>query len=205
MTVLRHSARAILISAFGAALIGVDAPAHAQADPISHCRENTDGKSERIACLEAAILGLMGGPSQALSQADGQAGADGQTDAAPPQTRLAETEAAPAAMSDAPTGLGAEQVVKREVERGERDNTIAEKRRSERVTSKIVDFARTDAGFLLIFLENGQIWRQRKSDSAVVRLRKSKDYEAEIRRGVISGYRMRIPAAHQTIVVERIK
>ena len=203
MTVLRHSARAILISAFGTALIGVDAPANAQTDPISHCRENTDGKSERIACLEAAILGLMGGPSQALSQADDQPGADGQTDAAPP-TQFAETGAARAA-PDEPSGLGAEQVVKREVERGERDNAIAEQRRSERVTSKIIDFARTDAGFLLIFLENGQIWRQRKSDSAVLRLRKSKDYEAEIRRGVISGYRMRIPAAHQTIVVERIK
>lgn len=199
MTVLRHSARAILISAFGTALIGVDAPANAQTDPISHCRENTDGKSERIACLEAAILGLMGGPSQALSQADDQADA-----APPPPARLAETDA-PSAAPDEPSGLGAEQVVKREVERGERDNTIAEQRRSERVTSKIVDFARTDAGFLLIFLENGQIWRQRKSDSVVLRLSRNKDYEAEIRRGVISGYRMRIPAAHQTIVVERIK
>ena len=188
-TVLLAGASSICLIAPGVAL------AQTSGDPIEYCRENTDGKKERIACLEAAILGLMGRDV---------AGADGE------QTKTADAGDAVVeeADPDAPVGLGAEQVQRRREQLGlldEEEKQKKEKKRKERITSKITDFATTSAGYFIIFLENGQVWRQRKSDSVVVRLSKYKEYEVEIKRGAISGYRMVIPGASRTIVVERLK
>lgn len=155
-------------------------------NPIDYCRENSDGKKARIACLEAAITTLMSG-----------------------QTASAATETAPLAAAppevtdpDAPTGLGAEQVERRRIETGEVEREKVEK---ERVYAKITDFAKTGSGFFVVFLDNGQIWRQRKSDSTVVRLSKNREYEVEVYEGAISGYRMKIPGASKILLVERLK
>src|SRR5690606_8044403 len=49
----------LFLAAAAAAFCAAGAAAAQSADPIEYCRENSDGKNERIACLEAAITALM--------------------------------------------------------------------------------------------------------------------------------------------------
>ncbi len=175
-----------------AAALSASTGALAQANPIEHCRETSNGKKQRIACLEGIILGLMGQPSKRTVQTE--------------TNESSQYTNADSNTANATAGLGAEQVRQRLLKNNKAERTKKRKNdKAERIASRIADFAKTDAGYLIIFLENGQIWRQRKSDSAILRLRQNKQYDVEIRKGPVSGYRMKVPGAYQTIVVERLK
>ncbi len=49
----------VFLLAAAGALCAAGGAAAQSADPIDYCRETSGGKSERIACLEAAITALM--------------------------------------------------------------------------------------------------------------------------------------------------
>lgn len=234
---LNEAQRTALIAGVSATALLVSSSAMAQppADPIAYCKENTDSKNERIACLETAIRSLMNEGTQAVETP---------TESEP---ALAETAPLRAPKTAAePTGLGAEQVARRErkeepavsvakAEETEKKEEapeaqaadaaaptglgaeqVAKRRRSADkagtgakqkvvMTANVTDFARTSLGKTIFFLDNGQIWRQKTSDQNRIRLSASRKYTVEIFEGMISGYRLKINELNRTILVERIK
>ena len=183
------------------AMVGFHAaPALAQSpsvDPIEFCREESGDKEERIACLENAIRGLLNaaGPEAAATPLS-------DTSKEGDETLLAEAEPE----VEEPVGIGAEQVrarVERKTEEGkkQRRQRIA----SDVATARLVDFASTPAGRLVLVLDNGQVWAQRAGDNQKVRLRKGDTPEIKIRRGAISGYRLEFSSPNVTIIAERLK
>lgn len=187
------------------ALVGFQAaPALAQSpsvDPIEFCRGESGDDQERIACLESAIRGLLNsaGPVAAVTPlSDTPSGALADDD----ETLLAEAEPE----VEEPVGIGAEQVrarVERKTEEGkkQRRQRIA----SEASSTRLVDFASTSAGRLILVLENGQVWAQRAGDNQKVRLREGDTPTIKIRRGAISGYRLEFSSPNVTIIAERLK
>ncbi len=180
------------------------APALAQSpsvDPIEFCREESGDKEERIACLENAIRGLLNsaGPMAAATPlSDNTSGALADSD----ETLLAEAEPE----IEEPVGIGAEQVrarMERKTEEGkkQRRQRIA----SEASSTRLIDFASTSAGRLILVLENGQVWAQRAGDNQKVRLREGDTPTIKIRRGAISGYRLEFSSPNVTIIAERLK
>jgi hypothetical protein len=196
----------LLYAGAGVAAILLTAPANAQSgNPIDYCRQNSNGKSERIACLEAAITALMSQTTVAAAPPAPQDSEMAAAPAVPAPVQVAESDAGEAA-HDIPAGLGAEQVVARQ-ERETKEGRENRKTRikAEAFEARIVDFARTAAGRLIIVLDNGQVWAQRLGDSQDVRLRDGDKPDVTIRRGALSGYRMELSDPNVTIVVERLK
>lgn len=161
--------------------------------PIALCRETSPNDAARIACLEAALEAAVG-----EERADAAAASIAPSPV--PVATAPSGELTPAAA--APVGLGAEQVVRREVEQRLRE---PEQRKATTVTATISEFAYTSLGDVIFFLDNGQIWRQKKSDKNQLRLSKSRTYAVEVEEGMISGYRLTIKEMRRTILVERIK
>ncbi len=160
------------------------------ASDIEACRVNSASPEARIACLEAALL---------------------QHDA------VSAAQATPAPVAEAPGGasatmeannaadaevleLGAEQVRTQE-EIDERQK----KRQAQKVLAAVTDLARTQTGSYIFFLDNGQIWRQKKSDSNTKTISMRASYEAEVSRGAISGYRLKLTGIRRSFAVERVK
>ncbi len=177
-------------------------PALAQSpssDPIELCREESGDDQKRIACLENAIRGLLNtaGP---VAAAPLEMQPDAVTDGEETQLAAAEPKV------EEPVGIGAEQVRAR----AERKTDEGKKQRRQRLageaeTVRLVDFANTAAGRLILVLDNGQIWAQRTGDNQKVRLRKGDTPSIKIRRGAISGYRLEFDSPNVTIVAERLK
>ena len=197
---LRSGGRAILVSVFSTTMISAGAPVLAQADPIRDCRENTGGEQERIACLEAAIVELIGAAPQATAQTPNRAEAETLAEAAPAETAQPPV-VAEAAPEEGPTGLGAEQVLARAPDAARADT----RKENETLTATVSDVAVTQNGAYVFFLDNGHIWRQKSSDSNKTRLSKRRQYSAEISKGAISGYRLRLSGVRRPFLVERIK
>ena len=170
-----------VFSSFAAAMAIIGA-ANAQ-DYIAQCRESAVGDAERIECLENAIRALQG---------DGLA-------AVPAETSVAEVEDL-----DAPSGLGAEQVAARQDRKKPKEEKKKEKE-DNTVTVGLRDFAVAANGEYILFLANGQVWRQKAKANARVRLFPGKDYTITVKKGALSGYRATINEARRTFVVERIK
>lgn len=178
-----------------AAFSSHEAAAQAGDNPIDHCRDTTETDKERIACLEAAVMGLMSA-GKPVAEAD-------EPDDDEEEARLA---AAEAEAEPEPAGLGAEQVQRRM----ERETEEGRKKRKERIEAeafeaRLVDFARTGAGRLILVLDNGQVWAQRTGDRQQVRLDESDTPDVKVRHGAFSGYRMELSDPNVTIVVERLK
>jgi hypothetical protein len=179
-----------------------------QDNPIDFCRETSTDKDARIACLESAITTLTGATASASQSADvaalgesaPQTASAAAPESSPEPTALASAEPA----DDAVTGLGAEQV-----ERRLRRSDSPEERRDEKeqttVTAGVTEYATSSLGKLILFLDNGQVWRQRSSDRNKIRLSNKRDYTVEISEGMISGYRIHINELNRTIVAERIQ
>ncbi|MEQ8935315.1 MAG: hypothetical protein RIE56_05950 [Amphiplicatus sp.] len=163
-------------------------PAFAQGDPIEVCRNASETDAARILCLENAIRALTSGApkqSAAAVASEGNATlADGIT------------------VNDEVTGLGAEQVKRRQaakeqIEAG--DNEPVE------IAAEVTEVAYTSLGKAIFFLDNGQIWRQKNADKNNIRLSGKRDYTAVISEGMLSGYRLTVNELKRTVLVERIK
>jgi hypothetical protein len=177
------------------------ASAYAQTDPIDFCRNSSSDDKARIECLEDAIRGLM--PLAAAENAESASPVS--PIVRPPAPVVASSDESPAALAP-PKGIGAEQVVARQ-ERDSKDRGKLRKERidKEAITARLVDFARTSAGRLILVLDNGQVWAQRAGDNQEVRLRDGDTPTVRIRRGMISGYRIEFSSPNTTIVAERLK
>ena len=204
---LGAAATAVTITASPAAF------AQQQANPVDYCRENAADKDARIACLEAAITGLMsrnGAPdadamaaAAAPPQQSVQAAGDAASDETPPDEApaVAVAEAAAAAPEpEKPTGLGAEQVLARQSSDSDDDDDD-----KGAITVAIADFAKTNTGRLVIVLQNGQVWRQIEGDTQDLRLSRDDKLTAEVWNSSLGGYKLRITEAKRTIRVRRLQ
>ncbi len=155
-------------------------PAAAQepqgAELIVSCREGSPDADARIACLEAAITSLTSPAGVAAGNA-------------------------PDVAQNEVSGLGAEQVMARQAIK--EDGAAAEI--DEKVTASVTEFARTPSGAYVFFLDNGQVWRQKRADSNRIRLSEKRQYTVSVSPGAISGYRLKVNELRRTLLVERIK
>lgn len=211
--------RTFLLGAAATAVTMAASPAafaQQQTNPVDYCRENAADKDARIACLEAAITGLMSrnaapdadamaaaaAPTQQSAQAAGDAASDETAPDEAPAVAVAEAPAA-APEPEKPTGLGAEQVLARQ--NSDSDESDDEDNRKDAITIAIADFAKTNTGKLIIVLNNGQVWRQIEGDNQNLRLSRDDKLTAEVWSSRFGGYKLRITEAKRTIRVQRLQ
>lgn len=168
----------------GAALAQSDQ--NAAADAAIACLD-IEGVEARLSCLEAAAQELKATRVRRETAEESVA-----ADTAPAPVVAAEG----ASEEDL---FGAEALASTKKEK-------REKNRTNRLTSKVVEFRVNQVGDITAVLENGQVWRQLSSDSTVVRLpRKDKVYTVSIKRGPLGNYMMTVNELKRTIRVRRIK
>lgn len=160
----------------------------AQHAVIEHCRK-TSSDADRIACLEAALLAQ-----------DNEMHAESELQAAPIESAsaVAEADAPPAA--DAPIGIGAEQVIARNQTQEE---ILADLQQAQGLRVKSyaqVPYQRTE-----VTLENGQVWRQIKGDTQVLRVDLKRNQTVDIDESSLGGYRLRLNEMRRTIRVQRVR
>lgn len=82
-----------------------------------------------------------------------------------------------------------------------------EERKLKSITARITDIRANPYGSVTLTLENGQVWRQLDSDGKRLNIRKSNDktYTAEVKRGAVGGYRLKVVELRKTVRVRRIK
>ncbi len=174
-------------------IVAIAASTHAQADgasDIEACRTNSASPEDRIACLEAALL-RRDESATAEEMLTADASADDDADIAPEASTAPEVEVAE---------LGAEQVrTEKEIEERQK------KKKAQKVVASVTDLARSQNGQYIFFLDNGQIWRQKRSDSNTMTISRRPSYDAEVSRGAISGYRLKLSGIRRSFAVERVK
>jgi hypothetical protein len=167
----------------------------AQQAVIEHCKQ-TSSDADRIACLEAALLGKTVEPVPAAQidppSMDIEAGpADDAVD--PPAAA-----AAAAGVGSQPVGIGAEQVIARDQE--QRDEAVQAERGLVVAKYEWVPYER-----LVVTFENGQVWRQIKGDVNRIRTSLERNQTADITESRLGGYQLHLNEIRRTIRVERIR
>jgi hypothetical protein len=166
-------------------LIVLSGSALAQQSVIDHCKQ-TSSDADRIACLEAALLGK-----------DLQAAPETQTQVDPPSMEL---DAGPADDDVEPAGIGASQVVARNQTREEQLESL------EKESGLIVaSYDTVPYEKLLVTLENGQVWRQIKGDTQKIRVDLKRNQTVDIEESSLSGYKMHLNEMRRTVRVERVQ
>ena len=76
----------------------------------------------------------------------------------------------------------------------------------ESVTAGVTDYAMTPFGKFIVFLDNGQVWRQLDGDTGVAHfMRAAKDNKVTISRGLLGSYNLKINDSTATYKVKRIR
>ncbi|MFO1186016.1 MAG: hypothetical protein U1E87_00280 [Alphaproteobacteria bacterium] len=73
------------------------------------------------------------------------------------------------------------------------------------IQSTVTDYAYTPFGRIIVFLENGQVWRQIDGDAKKLRLRKGQTYVATIEKGSLGSFDLEIDGVDGFVKVTRIK
>ncbi len=74
------------------------------------------------------------------------------------------------------------------------------------VSAGVTDYAMTPFGKFIVFLDNGQVWRQLDSDTGTAHFENAaKDNKVVISRGLLGSYNLKINDSNQTYKVKRIK
>lgn len=73
------------------------------------------------------------------------------------------------------------------------------------ITAKVTDYAYNPLGRVVVFLENGQVWRQLEGDTDKVYFHKSQANAVEIARGAFGSYNMVVNGSGSSVKVRRIK
>jgi hypothetical protein len=82
----------------------------------------------------------------------------------------------------------------------------AAKEEVESISAGITDYAFTPFGKFIVFLDNGQVWRQLQGDSDHAQFRKNaKDNKVTIERGLIGSYNLSVNDSSRVFKVERVK
>ena len=154
--------------------------AEAPEDAIARCALQVD-LSDRVACLEQALLGAPDIASE------------------PSTTAIVAATPKPAVAQD--TSLGAEQVAARTASK---DGGQAE---NERSTFNVASTRTVPYKKLEVTLENGQVWLQSNGDSRDIYVPKRfrDSLTVEIWRASLGGYRMHLKELKKTIRVRRLK
>lgn len=186
----RNFLRQALTSASLALLAG---NAVAQESVVEHCR-NTSSEGDRIACLEAALLGkeaaatantASAAPTEPAAQVD------------PPSMEL---EAGHAEDNLKPAGIGAEQVIARNESQEERIEKLEKAYGLPVARYDTVPYKK-----LQITLENGQVWRQISGDTQIIRVDLRRNQTVDIEESSLSGYKLRLNEMRRIVRVERVK
>jgi len=170
--------------------------ASAQQAVIDHCRK-TSSDADRIACLEAALLGKK--PVQAEEE---QTQIDTPSmDINTERGAVVEPAVEVAERNDAkPAGIGADQVIARNQTREDILEDLEEERGLVVASYDIVPYER-----LLIRLENGQVWRQSRGDKQKIRVDLRRNQTVDITESSLGGYKLRLNEMRRMIRVERVK
>ena len=189
-------------AAAGAVLLPLAAmPATAQsasiADPAAHCSASFKDMKDRVACLEQAIAGLLH---------DDRCRAVDLSQLMDTPSEMARekpvNEDEPAEDYAVPTGLGAERVeLPREIQKRE----DKKKKEAETLNAYVEKLVRTSRGTYIFYLDNGQVWRQKESDSVRNILSTKRNYDATISTGVLSGYRLKLKGVPRQMLVDRVE
>ncbi len=92
------------------------------------------------------------------------------------------------------------------VEKTPEEAKNAEKEEIDNITATLTEYAKTPFGKFIVFLDNGQVWRQIKGDSGEARFaRAPKDNKVTISRALLGSYELRINDSARTYKVERMK
>ncbi|MBL4895033.1 MAG: hypothetical protein JKY59_09255 [Emcibacter sp.] len=83
-----------------------------------------------------------------------------------------------------------------------REKEIKQEKNLSHVTLTVKKIAYTKSKKVVIFMKNGQVWKQKEGGK--IRLPKG-EFEVEIRRGAIGGYNMTVPNKRSFIRVKRLK
>lgn len=181
--------------ALGLALLCVAPALSAQQSVVDRCRQ-TSSDADRIACLEAAILGreLVKAP-KAQTQIDPPSL---QLEAGPADTSVDDSPNA-GAYPD-PAGIGASQVIARQQSQEDRLASLEEARGLRVASYAIVPFEK-----LVVTLENGQVWRQISGDNQKLRVDTDRNQTVDITESSLGGYKLRLNEMRRTLRVERVK
>lgn len=195
----------------------------AQADPRSdaanavlNCAELTDAAA-RLSCYDGAAGRLkeaMAPPSRDKLIADFGAPASARTEAPAPttapvpgQTQTASAPVTPAEESEDDVSLFGMTIIrgaKTETEFGEEQIERDVEGNLQQITVLVTDFAYTPTGDAVVFLENGQIWRQ--TDGGKVRFPNNpSDRRVTIKTASVGGYTMTVGDSNRSYRVRRAK
>jgi hypothetical protein len=153
-------------------------------DPIADCRAaHGSNAAEHIACLEDAL--------RARAAAAGPAPA-----AAEPAAVTAAPAAAAEQASPQPTGLGAEQAIARQA---------PPDAQPEQVEVRIVSVRYTKTGLGVFMMSDGQVWQETEAAPEYRRLQPGREYDARIKRGMVSGYRLYVAGESWMHKVRRLQ
>lgn len=82
----------------------------------------------------------------------------------------------------------------------------AAKEEVDSISAGVTEYAYTPFGKFIVFLDNGQVWRQLEGDSDHAMFRKNpKDNKVTIERGLIGSYNLSINDSSRTFKVDRVK
>lgn len=216
---------ALVALAFGSVPAGAD-----PLQDIAQCAQISSGEL-RLICYDAAARGLGAtsptspapptAPAEAAAQPAPEVAASVSVPSAPvtaaaPATKksggwmfglfgggkkeaeVATAQSAPAAPLTPEASFGANRLPKTE--------SAADKPKSvSSIRSAITDYAYTPFDRIIVFLENGQVWRQIDGDSKKLRLRKGETYTAEIDKGAFGSFNLAVDGIDGMVKVTRIK
>jgi hypothetical protein len=149
----------------------------AQQAVLDHCR-NTSSDTDRIACLEAALLG-----KEAMLESEPE--------------KVVAVEPVPEAVA---VGIGADQVITRNETREESIERLEVARGLVVASYDKVPYER-----MQVTLENGQVWRQIKGDTQQIRVDVKRNQTVDITESSLSGYKLRLNEMRRMIRVERVR
>mgnify|MGYP001826504891 CR=1 FL=1 len=193
---MANSTTRLLLGPLALMLLGGNVAA--QNSAIDRCKQ-TRSASERIACLEAALLSKEP-PSAAQEIAATPVEAEEQID--PPSMKLDAGSADDSLESarTSPTGIGAEQVIANEKAKGKQKDARQEAQGMVIAKYEWVPYER-----MVVTFENGQVWRQIKGDTKRIRTSLERNQTADITESGFGGYMLRLNEIRRTIRVERIR
>jgi hypothetical protein len=182
-------------------LVMVCGTAMAQEAVIERCKQSSSD-SDRIACLEAALLGKE---AETAPESFAAVPIEPEEQADPPGIELdtspADDSLESAAAAEAqPTGIGAEQVIANNQSKEDQKET-----RQEGLGMVIAKYEWVPYERLVVTFENGQVWRQIKGDTSRIRTSLERNQTADITESGFGGYMLRLNEMRRTIRVERIR
>ncbi|VAV93293.1 hypothetical protein MNBD_ALPHA01-191 [hydrothermal vent metagenome] len=171
--------KAVIISLALAGTAFVGSMAHAgQNNSILECTKIADD-SRRLACFDSAAKNIP--------------------DAVAGQNTV---KAATPTREEKIANFGKTQLRESPVKKVREEQKKAEEKELKDITLKVVKYTYTASKKFVLFMENGQVWKQKEDGR--IRLPKG-EFEVRIKKGAFSGYNMIVPTKKTIIKVKRLR